>query len=90
MSQNRGDAWSHIVYWHTLRERFVREVVYPAERCAVTKIMKEVPGLVVTTSMLRKLLGGQSKEIPSRTEGFWVFAPLDPAVALASRRVCRG
>ena len=66
--QNRGDAWSRIFHWHTLRAGFVRAVAYLAERCAVTKIMKDVPGFVVTTSMLGKLLGGESREIPCRTE----------------------
>jgi hypothetical protein len=60
--------WKVYVELHVLRERFVREVLYPAERRALVDVMAEVPGLVVTTSFLRKLLGGDPKEIPSQSE----------------------
>ena len=62
---DRG-SWSAYAGLHVLRERFVREVVYPAGRRVLAEIMAEVLGIVVTTSLLRKLLGGDPKEIPSQ------------------------
>ena len=67
-SRDGWASWSSFAEWHVLRERFVREVVYPAEHRALVDIMAEVPGIVVTSSLLRKLLGGDSKEIPSQCE----------------------
>ena len=67
-SRHARASWSVFAEWHGLRERFVREVVYPAEHRALVDIMAEVPGIVVTTSLLRKLLGGDPKEIPSQCE----------------------
>ena len=64
-----GDTeWTVYSDLHVLRERFVREVVYPAEHRVLVVVMAEVPGIVVTNSLLRKLLGGDPKEIPSQTE----------------------
>ena len=60
--------WNQFQDLHVLRERFVREVVYPAEHRVLVSVMAEVPGIVVTNSLLRKLLGGDPREVPSQIQ----------------------